>query len=75
MDPNGDLIPRNEHDGSFIRDSVAKSLRLVMVEEVDKIYRDKAKEMKGMFGDRTSQDRYLDSFLDYLISHLKKICT
>ena len=54
---------------------MAKSLRLVMVEEVDKIYRDKAKEMKGMFGDRTSQDRYLNSFLDYLISHLKNICT
>ncbi|XP_030953561.1 UDP-glycosyltransferase 91A1-like [Quercus lobata] len=71
----GYLIPRNEHDGSFTRDSVAKSLRLVIVEEEGKIYRDKAKEMKALFGDRTSQDRYLDSFLDYLISHSKNICS
>nr|XP_023893136.1 UDP-glycosyltransferase 91A1-like [Quercus suber]POE59972.1 udp-glycosyltransferase 91a1 [Quercus suber] len=71
----GYLIPRNEHDGSFTRDSVAKSLRLVTVEEEGKIYRDKAKEMKALFGDRTSQDRYLDSFLDYLISHSKSICS
>ena len=69
------LIPRNEQDGSFTRDSVAKSLRLVIVEEEGKIYRDKAKEMKALFGDRTSQDRYLDSFLDYLISHSKNICS
>ena len=71
----GYLIPRNEQDGSFTRDSVAKSLRLVIVEEEGKIYRDKAKEMKALFGDRTSQDRYLDSFLDYLISHSKNICS
>ncbi|KAM3713297.1 hypothetical protein ACB098_01G246700 [Castanea mollissima] len=71
----GYLIPRNEHDGSFTRDSVAKSLRLVIVEEEGKIYRDKAKEMKALFGDRTSQDRYLNSFLDYLISHSKNICS
>ena len=71
----GYLIPRNEQDGSFTRDSVAKSLRLVIVEEEGKIYRDKAKEMKALFGDRTCQDRYLDSFLDYLISHLKNTCT
>ena len=65
----GYLIPRNEQDGSFTRDSVAKSLRLVMVEEEGKLYRDKAKEMKGLFGDRQSQDLYLESFLDYLKTH------
>jgi hypothetical protein len=43
----GYLIPRNEQDGSFTRDSVAESLRLVIVEEEGKAYRDKAKEMKG----------------------------
>ena len=65
----GYLIPRNEQDGSFTRDSVAKSLRLVMVEEEGKLYRDKAKDMKGLFGDRQSQDLYLESFLDYLKTH------
>ncbi|KAK7852682.1 udp-glycosyltransferase 91a1 [Quercus suber] len=65
----GYLIPRNEQDGSFTRDSVAKSLRLVIVEEEGKMYRDKAKEMKGLFGDKKSQDKYLDSFLDYLKTH------
>ncbi|GMY18772.1 UDP-glycosyltransferase 91A1-like [Fagus crenata] len=65
----GYLIPRNEHDGSFTSDSVAKSLRVVVVEEEGKMYRDKAKEMKGLFGDRQSQNRYLDSFLHYLKTH------
>ncbi|KAK9285167.1 hypothetical protein L1049_024353 [Liquidambar formosana] len=65
----GYAIPRNERDGSFTRDSVAESLRLVMVEEEGKIYRDKAKEMRGLFGDRDRQDRYLDNFLGYLQAH------
>ncbi|KAF2285274.1 hypothetical protein GH714_042316 [Hevea brasiliensis] len=39
-------IPRNEFDGYFSRDSVAESLRLVMVKEEGKIYREKAKEIK-----------------------------
>ncbi|XP_059439468.1 UDP-glycosyltransferase 91A1-like [Corylus avellana] len=67
----GYLIPRKEQDGSFTRDSVAESLRLVTVEEEGKAYRDKAKEMKGLFGDRDSQDRYVNSFLGYLKTHLQ----
>jgi len=63
------LIPRNEQDGSFTRDSVAESVRLVIVEEEGKKYREKAKEMKGLFGDREAQDRYVDSFLGYLETH------
>ncbi|XVF15309.1 hypothetical protein REPUB_Repub09cG0140300 [Reevesia pubescens] len=62
----GYSIPRNENDGSFTRESVAKSLRLVMVEEVGKVYRDKAKEMKQIFGDRERQDNYVDEFLSFL---------
>ncbi|KAA8546688.1 hypothetical protein F0562_003081 [Nyssa sinensis] len=50
-------IPRDERDGSFTRNSVAESLRLVMVKEEGKIYRDKVKEMRGLFGDRDRQDR------------------
>lgn len=48
----GYSIPRNNNDGSFTRNSVAESLRLVMVEEEGKIYREKAKEMKQVFGNR-----------------------
>ncbi|KAF2285301.1 hypothetical protein GH714_042343 [Hevea brasiliensis] len=44
-------IPRNELDGSSTRKSVAESVRLVMVEEEGKIYREKAKKMRGLFGD------------------------
>ncbi|GLU13341.1 hypothetical protein SLE2022_299790 [Rubroshorea leprosula] len=67
----GYSIPRNEHDGSFRREAVAESLRLVMVEEEGKIYRDKAKEMKGLFGDRDLQDSYVDNFLSFLNTHKK----
>jgi UDP:flavonoid glycosyltransferase YjiC (YdhE family) len=65
----GYSIPRNELDGSFTRDSVAESLRLVMVSEEGKMYRDKAKEMSGLFGDRDRQDKYVDNILIYLKSH------
>ncbi|KAJ9670267.1 hypothetical protein PVL29_026671 [Vitis rotundifolia] len=65
----GYLIPRNDRDGSFTRDSVAHSLSLVVLEEEGKIYRDKAKEMKGVFGDRDRQNEYVDSFLSCLQAH------
>ncbi|KAA8530736.1 hypothetical protein F0562_005330 [Nyssa sinensis] len=53
-------IPRHERSGSFSRDSVADSLRLVIINEEGKIYREKVKEMKGLFGDRDRQDSYVD---------------
>ena len=62
----GYLIPRNGGDGSFTREAVAQSLRLVMVEEGGKIYRDKAKEMSGLFRDRDKQKHYMDNFVSYL---------
>ncbi|KAJ8771179.1 hypothetical protein K2173_025828 [Erythroxylum novogranatense] len=51
----GKEIPRNEEDGSFTRDSVAETLRLVMVDENGRIYREGAKEMMKIFGDRGIQ--------------------
>uniref|UniRef100_A0A5B6ZI97 Soyasaponin III rhamnosyltransferase n=1 Tax=Davidia involucrata TaxID=16924 RepID=A0A5B6ZI97_DAVIN len=63
------LIPRDERDGSFTGDLVAESLRLVMVAQEGKMYRDKVKEMRGLFGDRDRQDRYVDNFLGFLLSH------
>ena len=65
----GYLIPRNEQDGWFTQDAVAHSLRLVMDEEGGKIYRDKAKEMRKIFGDRDRQNQYLDAFVNRLKEH------
>ncbi|KAM7529369.1 hypothetical protein LguiB_032779 [Lonicera macranthoides] len=62
----GYCIPRNELDGSFTSDSVAESLRLVMVEEGGKVYKDKVKEVSGLFGDRRRQDKYVDNLLGHL---------
>ncbi|KAJ0092430.1 hypothetical protein Patl1_27080 [Pistacia atlantica] len=53
----GYVLPRKEGDGSFTRNSVAESLRLVVVEEEGKFYREKAMEMRGLFGDRGRQDQ------------------
>ncbi|KAJ8765624.1 hypothetical protein K2173_014746 [Erythroxylum novogranatense] len=46
----GYLIPRNEIDRSFIRDTVAELVRLVMLEKEGK-YREKIKEMKDLLCD------------------------
>ncbi|XP_038702188.1 UDP-glycosyltransferase 91A1-like [Tripterygium wilfordii] len=67
----GYLIPRNERDGSFTRESVAESVRLVMVEEEGQVYRDKVKEMKGLFGDSGIQERYVDNLLRHLQSRTR----
>ncbi|KAK6923264.1 UDP-glucuronosyl/UDP-glucosyltransferase [Dillenia turbinata] len=58
-------IPRNEFDGTFTSDSVAESLRLVVVEEGGKIYRDKAREMKEFFGNLKLQDQYVDDLIGF----------
>ncbi|CAE5969883.1 unnamed protein product [Arabidopsis arenosa] len=66
----GYMIPRDETEGFFTKENVAKSLRLVMEEEEGKVYRENVKDMKGvLFGDLDRQDRYVDSFLDFLVAH------
>ncbi|XP_062143773.1 putative UDP-rhamnose:rhamnosyltransferase 1 [Alnus glutinosa] len=62
-------VPRNEEDGSFTSESVAQTLRLVMKDEEGKIYRDKAKEMIAIFGDKDLQSKYVDRFVEFLGSH------
>ncbi|KAI6694963.1 hypothetical protein NL676_022673 [Syzygium grande] len=62
-------IPRNESDGSVTRQSVAESLRLVMVEEEGRLYREKAKEMRPIFGDKDIQERYVNNLLNYFQEH------
>ncbi|MFS8034553.1 putative soyasaponin III rhamnosyltransferase [Helianthus anomalus] len=60
------MIHREDVDGSFTPESVADSLSLVMVREEGKIYREKAKEMMGLFGDRDVQDDYVDDLIRFL---------
>ncbi|KAJ4965851.1 hypothetical protein NE237_017700 [Protea cynaroides] len=62
-------IERDEKDGSFTRDSVAKSLRLVIVDRERKQHKAKAKEMKELFGDWARHDRYINDFDQYLRNH------
>lgn len=59
-------IPRSKSDGSFTSESVAESLRLVVLEEEGKCYREKAKEMKQVYVNQELQEGYIDHFLDYL---------
>lgn len=63
------LIERDERDGSFSREAVAGSLKLVVAKEEGKIYRDKAKEMKPLFSDMDLQEKYVAKFIAYLITH------
>ncbi|KAL3524958.1 hypothetical protein ACH5RR_013330 [Cinchona calisaya] len=59
-------VARNEQDGSYTRNSVADSVRLIMVEKRGNFYRDKAKEMSAIFGDRELQEAYVHKFINYL---------
>ncbi|KAF5178176.1 Udp-glycosyltransferase 91c1 [Thalictrum thalictroides] len=65
-------IPRDERDGSFTRDSVAKSLRMVIVDEDGETFRAKAREMRGIFGDKHLHDQYIDKFVQYLKDYKPK---
>lgn len=68
----GVLIPRNdEQDGLFTRDGVAGSLRLVMADQ-DKEgsktgYKENARKMAKLFGDRELHEKYMDGFLKELL--------
>ncbi|KAK7275296.1 hypothetical protein RIF29_16408 [Crotalaria pallida] len=65
----GIKVPRNEDDGNFTRDSVSKSLRLVMLEEEGKAYRRQAEEMSKIFCDTKLHQKYVDDFVHYLETH------
>ncbi|KAK6150332.1 hypothetical protein DH2020_015264 [Rehmannia glutinosa] len=57
---------RNEEDGSYTRNLVADSIRLVMFENDGKIFRKRAKEMAAIFGDMELQSRYIDNLVEFL---------
>ncbi|XP_008779257.3 putative UDP-rhamnose:rhamnosyltransferase 1 [Phoenix dactylifera] len=56
-------VPRNEEDGSFNREELAKAIRLVMVEEEGNQFRSKARDLKEIFADKDYHERYVDEFI------------
>ncbi|KAK4480126.1 hypothetical protein RD792_013183 [Penstemon davidsonii] len=68
-------IPRNEEDGSYTRNSIADSVKLVMVENEGKKLKEKAKEMSAIFGDRELHKRYMDDFIDFLENYRSESST
>ncbi|KAK7251928.1 hypothetical protein RIF29_35543 [Crotalaria pallida] len=56
-------VPRSEEDGSFTRDSVAKTLRLVIVDEEGSSYRNNAKEIGKVFGSKDLHNQYVEDFI------------
>ncbi|XP_060213151.1 putative UDP-rhamnose:rhamnosyltransferase 1 [Lycium barbarum] len=64
-------IPRNEEDGSYTRDSVSSSVKMVMVERDGKKIRERAKEISSIFGDRRLHDKYIEDLIQFLEDHRK----
>ncbi|KAL6007420.1 hypothetical protein ACLOJK_032917 [Asimina triloba] len=65
-------VPRNQVDGSFSRDDVAKVLRLAMLEAEGEEYRANAKAMMKIFGDPSIHSRYMDDVVSYLKNHKRR---
>ncbi|KAM0021943.1 putative soyasaponin III rhamnosyltransferase [Helianthus debilis subsp. tardiflorus] len=62
----GMVIPRNEEDGSFTKESVARSVSSVVVEDEGKIYKANAMKLSQIFGDTELEQNYINNFIDYL---------
>ncbi|KAL2249318.1 UNVERIFIED_CONTAM: UDP-glycosyltransferase 91C1 [Sesamum indicum] len=60
-------IPRNEKDGSFTRDSVSETVRLVLVSEEGRKVRENARKMKELFGDKSRSSSYVDSLVQHMV--------
>ncbi|RHN66524.1 Soyasaponin III rhamnosyltransferase [Medicago truncatula] len=56
-------VPRSEKDGSFTRDSVAKTLRLVIMDEEGSTYRNNAKDMGKVFSSKDLHNQYIEDFI------------
>ncbi|KAL0382730.1 UNVERIFIED_CONTAM: putative UDP-rhamnose:rhamnosyltransferase 1 [Sesamum calycinum] len=62
-------VPRNEQDGSYTRNSVAESVKLVMLEREGRKFRERAQEMSLVFGDEDLHKRYIDNAIEFLENH------
>lgn len=65
-------VPRNEENGSHTSDSMANSVKLVMVESNGKIIREKAKEMSSIFVNKEHHDKYIENIINFLKNHRKE---
>ncbi|WOL18793.1 UDP-glycosyltransferase 91C1-like isoform X3 [Canna indica] len=65
-------VARDEEDGAFTGEGIARSLRLVMVEEEGEKLRAKAKEYREVFGDEEMNDGYVRQFIEQLEEHRRK---
>ena len=66
-------VKRNEEDGSFTKEDIAKTLRLVMVEDEGEPLRSDARKAVAVFGDhKLHQDHYIGAFVDYLKKNVTK---
>ncbi|MED6194241.1 hypothetical protein PIB30_026627 [Stylosanthes scabra] len=65
----GVKVSRNEDDGKFSRDSLAKALRSVMLEDEGKPYRNHAVEMSKIVGDKELHQKYINEFVEYMEIH------
>lgn len=54
-------VPRDEEDGSYTKESLADTVKLIMVESDGEIYRTKAKEISRIFADKELHKKYLES--------------
>ncbi|XP_073042461.1 UDP-glycosyltransferase 91D2-like [Primulina eburnea] len=70
----GAEIPRNESDGSYTKDSVANTIRNVMVENEGEMLMDNARKVSGMFRDKQQNSVYLEKFMEFLENHRSKGC-
>ncbi|MFS8009997.1 putative soyasaponin III rhamnosyltransferase [Helianthus anomalus] len=59
-------VPRNEEDGSFTKESVARSVRSVVVDDEGKLCKANALELSQIFGDTKLEKTYINHFIDYL---------
>ncbi|KAL8231968.1 hypothetical protein R6Q57_001746 [Mikania cordata] len=64
-------IPRDMIDGSFTSDSVSESIKLAIVSEEGKELRANARKLKGLFGDQSKNDAYVDACVKHLVKMRK----
>ncbi|KAL5718233.1 hypothetical protein ACHQM5_011162 [Ranunculus cassubicifolius] len=65
-------VTRDLRDGSFTSESVAESVRKVMMEEDGEIFRENAMKMT-VLGEKAQMGRYLDEFVDFLLAHKRSL--
>ncbi|RDY01425.1 putative UDP-rhamnose:rhamnosyltransferase 1, partial [Mucuna pruriens] len=65
----GIVVSKNEHDEKLSRDSVAKALRSVMLEENRKAFKSQAEDMSKIVGDKELHQKHVDEFVDYMEMH------